>query len=350
MLLNEQECYSQTRSLQKECPLEHVTSMTMRVALAAIVCSLALCLSESTGSTWRCVDKVKVAVRYTNTSAPFGVGDCIVFADPAVLGNISAGADIALRMPQGAGFPNGTFGKFQVDASCDGLRLQSTQQVQQSPTPPEPGISCMAGQVAVMTTSAAPDNKCTRKYGDADQPWEQNGLLCYPKCRSGFYGVGPVCWSSCPSGFKDGGVFCKRDTYQPHVRAIWPWQHCHSGEYKYGLECISSCKDGYSRQFALATYYCTQDCPANTVNAGLTCTKKSYGRGAGKLAVPDWEFALIIVGSVLAAQLVVATCVVAPELIPAEAEAGLAFFDAGGAFDMMLFRTGMLQVLVLFGY
>ena len=23
---------------------------------------------------------------------------------------------------------------------------------------------------------------------------EKNGALCYPICREGFYGVGPVCW------------------------------------------------------------------------------------------------------------------------------------------------------------
>lgn len=28
---------------------------------------------------------------------------------------------------------------------------------------------------------------------------EQNGALCYPKCRSEFHGVGPVCWQNCPA-------------------------------------------------------------------------------------------------------------------------------------------------------
>ena len=32
---------------------------------------------------------------------------------------------------------------------------------------------------------------------------EQSGALCYPKCRSGFKGVGPVCWAtSCPTGYE----------------------------------------------------------------------------------------------------------------------------------------------------
>ena len=25
---------------------------------------------------------------------------------------------------------------------------------------------------------------------------EQDGLLCYPDCRDGFNGVGPVCWEN----------------------------------------------------------------------------------------------------------------------------------------------------------
>ena len=29
---------------------------------------------------------------------------------------------------------------------------------------------------------------------------DKNGALCYPKCRSGYTGVGPVCWSGCPNG------------------------------------------------------------------------------------------------------------------------------------------------------
>ncbi len=28
---------------------------------------------------------------------------------------------------------------------------------------------------------------------------EQNGALCYPKCRTEFHGVGPVCWQNCPA-------------------------------------------------------------------------------------------------------------------------------------------------------
>ena len=26
---------------------------------------------------------------------------------------------------------------------------------------------------------------------------DQDGALCYPKCRDGYHGVGPVCWQGC---------------------------------------------------------------------------------------------------------------------------------------------------------
>lgn len=42
---------------------------------------------------------------------------------------------------------------------------------------------------------------------------EQNGALCYRKCRSGYVGVGPVCWSTCSGATKDVGAFCQKRTY-----------------------------------------------------------------------------------------------------------------------------------------
>ena len=39
---------------------------------------------------------------------------------------------------------------------------------------------------------------------------EKSGLLCYPKCRSGYHGVGPVCWQSCGGFGRDDGAFCAK--------------------------------------------------------------------------------------------------------------------------------------------
>ncbi len=40
---------------------------------------------------------------------------------------------------------------------------------------------------------------------------ERNGALCYPKCRVGFSGAGPVCFQICPAGYKDDGALCRKD-------------------------------------------------------------------------------------------------------------------------------------------
>lgn len=37
---------------------------------------------------------------------------------------------------------------------------------------------------------------------------QQDAALCYPSCKGGFYGVGPVCWGSCASGMTDCGAGC----------------------------------------------------------------------------------------------------------------------------------------------
>jgi hypothetical protein len=42
---------------------------------------------------------------------------------------------------------------------------------------------------------------------------ELNGLLCYPLCKDGFYGVGPVCWQTCKPGWIDYGVFCGKGSH-----------------------------------------------------------------------------------------------------------------------------------------
>ena len=39
---------------------------------------------------------------------------------------------------------------------------------------------------------------------------DKNGLLCYPQCKTGYKGVGPVCWENCDSGFRDDGAFCAK--------------------------------------------------------------------------------------------------------------------------------------------
>lgn len=49
----------------------------------------------------------------------------------------------------------------------------------------------------------------------SDPDHEKNGLLCYPKCKEGYYGVGPICWESCREGYDDhGNIFA---LISPHI-------------------------------------------------------------------------------------------------------------------------------------
>lgn len=41
---------------------------------------------------------------------------------------------------------------------------------------------------------------------------EQDGALCYPPCRAGFNGIGPVCWQICDGDGVDCGIGCAEDT------------------------------------------------------------------------------------------------------------------------------------------
>lgn len=106
---------------------------------------------------------------------------------------------------------------------------------------------------------------------------EKDAWLCYPKCKSGYDGVGPVCWQGCPGGYVDTGAFC----------------HINKPLTKKGKwECVK-------RVFGICIMKAL-DCPGGYVNAGLFCAlktppvppgykglsgldiiKDSYGRGVG---------------------------------------------------------------------
>jgi hypothetical protein len=80
---------------------------------------------------------------------------------------------------------------------------------------------------------------------------EKDGILCYPRCRSGYTGVGPVCWTT------------QSLTYTPS-------RHCISRAPKWlGGRCLidamNSCRDGYHGD-KIATCYIDE---------------ASYGRGGG---------------------------------------------------------------------
>lgn len=38
-----------------------------------------------------------------------------------------------------------------------------------------------------------------------------SGALCYPPCKFGFHGNGPVCWENCPAETYECGALCAED-------------------------------------------------------------------------------------------------------------------------------------------
>lgn len=123
---------------------------------------------------------------------------------------------------------------------------------------------------------------------------DKNGLLCYPKCQSGYTGVGPVCWEECPGGYTDTGAFCTRPAVTEHITVDHP--HCPEGFHNTGVSCYNpkklkseslshaQCSPGLHKKGEL----CYSECQPGFTNTGVSCyrgpdtiAKKSHGRGAG---------------------------------------------------------------------
>jgi C1A family cysteine protease len=201
--------------------------------------------------------------------------------------------------------------------------------------------NCAEGMIDDGATCRAPISSIAKKsYGRgvgtpmtcrADE--EQNGALCYPKCKDGYKGVGPVCWQQCPAGYKDDGATCRKDAHiMSSDNSACPWHDkcglvgakgcskcpsgynndgctcrrdvhifgkksygrgagnalssCRSGEEKNGALCYPECKAGYSG----AGPVCWERCPSDHRDDGAFCTKggqvtasKGYGRGVGTI-------------------------------------------------------------------
>jgi hypothetical protein len=115
-------------------------------------------------------------------------------------------------------------------------------------------------------------------------PNEKDGLLCYPKCKSGYLGVGPVCWQSCPDKFRDDGAFCfKPDSYGRGIGyALSNKSKCEAenpqGCEQWGLLLYPKCAASFHNA---ACCICSPNCPSGMTDIGISCAKDSYGRGAG---------------------------------------------------------------------
>lgn len=130
---------------------------------------------------------------------------------------------------------------------------------------------------------------------DCGPGMEYDAGLCYPKCQAGYVGVGPVCWRSCPAGYRDDGAFCAKPA--PYGRgAGYAWKfgdgfdlssakaRCEKdnpqGCEQNGAIMYPKCNPGFH---AVGCCVCSPDCPAGFTDMGVSCTKPSYGRGAGTI-------------------------------------------------------------------
>lgn len=124
-----------------------------------------------------------------------------------------------------------------------------------------------------------------RPINSCNPELEQNGLLCYPKCRENYTGVGPVCWQNCINGFRDDGAFCFKGS--PYGRGagytLSNKDKCerenHTTCERWGLLYYPKCREGYRN---IACCICSPECPPGMTDIGISCAKDSYGRGAGK--------------------------------------------------------------------
>ena len=120
--------------------------------------------------------------------------------------------------------------------------------------------------------------------------------LCYNKCRRGYKGAVTLCVPNCPRGYRDDGLYCFKPA--PYGRgAGYPWKfgdkafsldgaraRCkranRQGCEKSGQIIYPRCKAGYK---AFGCCECSPKCPSYTIDIGISCQKKTYDRGIGRL-------------------------------------------------------------------
>lgn len=99
--------------------------------------------------------------------------------------------------------------------------------------------------------------------------------LCYPECREGFSGIGPVCYGNCPPNTSDSGAICIKHSRN---RGTGTLPTCPTGTYQDVLLCYPNCKSGFTGNGPV----CWGVCPPGYPDFDGFCGKPpGYGRGAG---------------------------------------------------------------------
>ena len=109
--------------------------------------------------------------------------------------------------------------------------------------------------------------------------------LCYPYCKTNFYGVGPVCWQQCPAGWENHPASCYKDIITWYFKESYGRgvgtvpTDCAGKQYDAGL-CYPYCSEGYYGVGPVCWRSCGGDTPTDcgaacATNAG-TCVKKIF--------------------------------------------------------------------------
>jgi hypothetical protein len=97
------------------------------------------------------------------------------------------------------------------------------------------------------------------------QGCEKYGLLYYPKCADGFSNAGCcVCSPKCPSGMTDIGVSCQKKSYG---RGTGTPLICAAGLEEDAALCYTPCKSGFSGNGPV----CWGSCPSGSYQCGALC-------------------------------------------------------------------------------
>lgn len=105
-----------------------------------------------------------------------------------------------------------------------------------------------------------------------DDAPEQDGLLCYPDCREGYNGVGPVCWEKCDN-ITSFGLACV-DVRKSSRSCPW-YDTC--GVFK---RSCSSCPENYTNLGCLCARFYFRDSYGRGIGTPMICSKSYEQDGA----------------------------------------------------------------------
>ena len=98
---------------------------------------------------------------------------------------------------------------------------------------------------------------------DCNSNQDKDGALCYPKCNSGYNGVGPVCWGSCGDKI-DVGALCRERCRSGFNDVAGVCLGSCGGKTDVGALCRDTCNSGYHEVAGV----CWENTPSGSVNVG----------------------------------------------------------------------------------